>query len=201
MKKSTKLLISLILFLILSGLGLISTDLPTSDNLPTVSPQPISQQNEATNSAPVKSEFAIAGIAGQLAEVSEVVDGDTIKVLIDNQEYTVRYIGINTPETRDPRRPVECFGKQASAKNKELLESKKVILQKDVTEIDKYNRLLRYIYLPLADGQVLFVNDYLVREGYAESSAYPPDIKYQERFDQAEKEARVNQRGLWRECL
>jgi micrococcal nuclease len=111
----------------------------------------------------------------------------------------VRYIGIDTPETVDPRRPVGCFGKEASTKNKELVEGKRVRLEKDVSETDSNGRLLRYIYITVG-GQEIMVNDYLVREGYAHSSAYPPDIKYQNQFDQAEQEARENKRGLWGAC-
>jgi micrococcal nuclease len=126
---------------------------------------------------------------GERIKVAHVVDGDTIK-LEDGQ--VVRYIGIDTPETVDPRKPVQCFGKEASAKNRELVEGKEVRLVKDTSETDKYKRLLRYIYV----GDV-FVNDYLVRNGYAHSSSYPPDVKHQDQFRVAEQEARENKRGLW----
>lgn len=124
--------------------------------------------------------------------VTRVVDGDTIQI---EGGQKVRYIGINTPETVDPRRNVQCFGKEASAKNKELVEGKKVRLEKDVSETDKYHRLLRYVYV----GDI-FVNDYLVRQGYAYVSTYPPDVKYQQQFMDAQKEARENNRGLWATC-
>jgi len=124
-----------------------------------------------------------------VSRVARVVDGDTIK--LENGQ-TVRYIGMDTPETVDPRRPVGCFGKEASAKNKELVSGKDVRLVKDVSDTDKYGRLLRYVYV----GDV-FVNEYLVREGYARASSYPPDVKYQELFRDAEREARENKRGWW----
>ena len=114
-------------------------------------------------------------------KVSRVVDGDTIK--LENGE-TVRYIGIDTPETVDPRKPVQCFGKEASGKNRELVEGREVRLVKDISETDKYKRILRYVYI----GDV-FVNDYLVRNGYAHASSYPPDVKYQDQFREAEQEA------------
>lgn len=133
-------------------------------------------------------------------KVLKVVDGDTIEVLYDGEKKSVRYIGIDTPETVDPRRPVGCFGKEASDENKRLLEGKVVILEKDVSETDKYNRLLRYIYLPLDDGTTLFVNDYLVRQGFAQASTYPPDVRETDRFLQAQTEARDNNRGLWGAC-
>ncbi len=124
--------------------------------------------------------------------VQRVVDGDTIE-LLDGRK--VRYIGVNTPETKDPRRAVQCFGKEAYLKNKELVEGKHVRLEKDVSETDKYGRLLRYVYM-----NDLFVNDYLVRNGFAQVSTYPPDVKFQEQFLQAQKEARENKRGLWSSC-
>jgi micrococcal nuclease len=126
----------------------------------------------------------------ELFTVQRVVDGDTI-VLEGGKK--VRYIGIDTPETVDPNKSVECFGKEASDKNKALVEGKKVRLEKDVSEVDKYDRLLRYIYLE--DGT--FVNLVLVKEGYAHSSTYPPDVKHQEEFTKAEKEAREGGKGLW----
>jgi len=105
----------------------------------------------------------------------------------------VRYIGINAPETVDPRRKVECFGREASDFNVGLVEGKRVRLEKDVSETDRYGRLLRFVYLE--DGG--FVNEILVREGYAYASAYGPDIARKELFAEAEKDARKNRRGLW----
>lgn len=121
--------------------------------------------------------------------VSRVIDGDTIQL---ETGQTVRYIGIDTPETVHPAKPVECFGKEAADKNKELVLGKNVQLEKDVSETDKYGRLLRYVWV----GETL-VNDNLVRNGFAKSSSYPPDIKYQTQLMEAEREARKNNRGLW----
>ena len=75
-----------------------------------------------------------------------------------------------------------------------------MVLQKDVSEVDKYNRLLRYVFLSLDGGQLLFVNDYLVREGFAQVLTYPPDIKYNEQLREAEKSAKENKKGLWGSC-
>jgi micrococcal nuclease len=125
----------------------------------------------------------------------KVVDGDTIDVQLGGRTARVRYIGINTPETVDPRRPVQCFGKEASAKNKELVDGKVVRLERDVSETDRYGRLLRYVYV----GE-LFVNAELVRQGYAQASAYPPDVKHQDLFRSLEREAREAGRGLWGAC-
>ncbi len=130
--------------------------------------------------------------------VKRVIDGDTIE--IENGQK-IRYIGIDTPETVHPDKPVQCFGREASLKNKELVEGKSVRLEKDVSETDKYGRLLLYVYLVNEKSEPsIFINDYLVRQGYAHSSSYPPDVKYQERFRQAEAEARQNNRGLWANC-
>lgn len=124
--------------------------------------------------------------------VTEVIDGDTIRI---EGGYKVRYIGIDTPETVHPSKPVECFGIEASNKNKELVEGKRVRLEKDISETDKYGRLLRYVWI-----DDLFVNDYLIRQGYAYAYTYPPDVKYAEQFAEAQREARENNRGLWSAC-
>ncbi|MFH1561277.1 MAG: thermonuclease family protein [Patescibacteria group bacterium] len=125
----------------------------------------------------------------QKTKVIKVIDGDTIKIEGDG---IVRYIGIDTPETVHPNKPVQCYGEEASSKNKELVEGKEVILEKDISETDKYGRLLRYVWL----GDIL-VNEYLVKEGYAQSSSYPPDVKYQNQFVEAQRQAREEKKGLW----
>lgn len=126
------------------------------------------------------------------AQTVRVIDGDTIEVLIEGQTYTVRYIGIDTPETKHPDKPVEPFGPEAAAKNEELIGGKVVELEKDVSETDQYGRLLRYVYV----GD-LMINAELVRLGYAQVSTYPPDVKYQDLFLQLQREAREANRGLW----
>ena len=127
------------------------------------------------------------------AQVVDVVDGDTIRVEIGGQVYTLRYIGIDTPETVHPSEPVEWMGPEATEANRQLVEGQTVYLEKDVSETDKFGRLLRYVYL--ADGT--FVNAELVRMGYAQSVTYPPDVKYQDVFVQLQQEAREAERGLW----
>ncbi|MCX6705135.1 MAG: thermonuclease family protein, partial [Candidatus Woesebacteria bacterium] len=118
--------------------------------------------------------------------------GDTIEI---EGGKTVRFIGIDTSETVHPTKPVQCYGKEASAKTKELLEGQEIRLEKDISEVDRYNRLLRYIW----KGDIL-INEFLVKEGFAQVSTYPPDVKYQERFLAAQKDARDNNRGLWSVC-
>lgn len=137
-------------------------------------------------------------INGQRVKVIQVIDGDTIEI---ERGQLVRYIGIDTPETVDPRRSVGCFGKEAAEENKKLVENKSVVLTKDVSETDKYQRLLRYVYVMLDNGQVLFVNDHLARQGFAKVSTYPPDVKFTEQLLEAEREAREGNKGLWSKCL
>lgn len=129
---------------------------------------------------------------GNLVKVVRVIDGDTIE--IEGGER-IRYIGIDTPETVDPRKPVQCFGVEASLKNKELVEGKMVRLEKDITDRDKYNRLLRYVYV-----DDTFINLELVKQGFAYSYSYPPDIKYQNQIVKAQQEAHEAKRGLWDLC-
>lgn len=126
-----------------------------------------------------------------LALVTDVVDGDTIYVRIDGEQYTVRYIGVDTPEV-DARLGVECFGAEASAFNRALVEGEMVGLEKNVSETDDFGRLLRYVWL---GGEM--VNSVLVREGYAEAKRYPPDVRHQELLDGLEDEARGAGVGQW----
>ena len=125
----------------------------------------------------------------QLFKVIRVFDGDTMEI---EGGQKVRYIGIDTAEMDDKDPTKLCYAKKAFEKNKELVEDKEVRLEKDLSETDKYGRLLRYVYI----GDV-FVNDYLVRNGFAGVTTYPPDIKFKDQFLEAEKEARENNRGLW----
>lgn len=166
------------------------------------------------------------------ARVIKVTDGDTItvstvltstsasssdasssedfpvKVLVPT-EYKVRMIGINTPETVDPRKEVECFGKEASAKAKEVLANKIVRLDLDPTQqkFDKYNRLLAYVYVIespreigstlVTDAQYLFFNKYMIENGFAYEYTYGMPYVFQKEFKAAEQAARDARRGLW----
>jgi len=128
----------------------------------------------------------------EIATCIEVTDGDTIKVEIDGETYKVRYIGIDTPELHHPTQPVEEYAQEAYEFNKSLVEGKKVRLVKDISEVDRYNRLLRYVYV----GD-LFVNAELVKQGYANASPYPPDVAYEDEFRELETQARNDLLGLW----
>lgn len=118
------------------------------------------------------------------ARVVEVIDGDTIVI---EGGYHVRYIGIDSPEKHEP------FYLEAKRINEDLVEGKVVELQKDITDQDKHGRMLRYIYI-----DDIFVNAEIVRLGYANSNAYPPDIKYQIFLDAMANEAKQLKRGMWR---
>ena len=138
------------------------------------------------------SQIWIAGeTGGYTVLVIRVIDGDTIEIQGGER---VRYIGIDAPETVHPSKPVEHFGKEATEKNRELVEGKRVRLEKDVEDRDEYGRLLRYVW-----RDNMMVNAELVRLGYAYSYSLPPNIKYQELFLQLEKKAREQGLGLWAE--
>ncbi|MBN2472542.1 MAG: thermonuclease family protein [Anaerolineae bacterium] len=123
-------------------------------------------------------------IEGEQAAVLNVIDGDTIDVRLNGERLRVRYIGVNTPERDEP-----CYADATNA-NAALVEGRTVTLVKDVSETDPYGRLLRYIYV---NG--VFVNEALVREGWAERVYYPPDTAYADHFQRLENEARAAGRG------
>jgi endonuclease YncB( thermonuclease family) len=124
---------------------------------------------------------------------AEVVDGDTIR-LADGS--VVRYIGVDTPETVHPKKAVQCYGKEASSFNRSLVEGMPVKLVRDISDTDKYDRLLRYVYLE--DGT--FVNLALIAQGYAQAVTYPPDIAHAAEFRDAQAAARAAGLGLWGSC-
>ena len=130
----------------------------------------------------------------EIAFVSRVIDGDTIEVVLDGQTRTVRYIGIDAPESVDSTRAAEPFGVEASSRNRNLVFGQQVILEKDVSESDQFGRLLRYVRL--TDGTM--VNEVLVAEGFAVVAIFPPDVKYAERLFALQESSRKQERGMWR---
>jgi micrococcal nuclease len=131
----------------------------------------------------------------EVGKVISVIDGDTIEVLIEDQTYRVRYIGIDSPETNSPETGTETFGPEAAEKNRDLLDGNEITLVKDTSETDPYGRLLRYVFVGDLGG--VFVNYELVASGYASASSYPPDIACDETFSSAERNARSQEMGLW----
>jgi len=128
--------------------------------------------------------------------VEQVVDGDTIKVWIEGELQTVRVANSNTPETVDPRKPIECMGKEASEKMKDLVENKLVLLEVDRTqsEKDRYGRLIRFVFLP--DGTDVGLK--LISLGYAYATPYgSTPHQYFETYETAQREAEQNKLGLW----
>lgn len=125
--------------------------------------------------------------------VTRVVDGDTIKINYNSKEESVRLIGIDTPESVHPDASRNVFnGEIASNYTKTLLEGKDIELEFDTQKRDRYGRLLAYVYI---DGTM--VNRLLLKEGYAQVSTYPPNVKYVDEFTKIQKSARENSKGLW----
>jgi micrococcal nuclease len=131
------------------------------------------------------------------AQVIRVVDGDTILVRIDGRRERVRYIGIDSPESVAPGRPVACYGHAASEENERLVGGRTVTLTVDEERRDRYGRLLAYVRRE-PDG--LFVNEELVRGGFASTLEVRPNVRYAGDFRDLEREARAQGRGLWGAC-
>jgi micrococcal nuclease len=139
------------------------------------------------------------------AVVERVVDGDTIMVRITGRvegpgagnaeigaSHSVRLTGIDAPESVDPRREVECFGREAAAATAALLQGRQIRMVVDVEESDRYDRLLRYIYMGAE-----MANARLVVNGYAHAYTYPPNVRHANLFVGLERDARTGDRGLW----
>jgi micrococcal nuclease len=142
-------------------------------------------------------EAAVEAGGGRVAAlVTRVVDGDTVEVSIGGRSEEVRYIGVDTPETVDPDKPVQCFGPQASAFNHRLVEGRRVELAFDAERRDKYGRLLAYVYLP--DGRL--VEAMLARRGLARPLTIAPNDSKAATFERLTAAAGRAGRGLWRAC-
>ena len=130
-------------------------------------------------------------------EVLSIEDGDTIVVNMNGKSERVRFIGVDTPEVKDPRKPVQCFGKKASEFTKNLINNQSVRLEADPenTNRDRYNRLLRYIYLP----NNMLVNAEIIKQGYGFAYTSFPFTKKSE-FKKLENQAKKNGLGLWGDC-
>lgn len=133
-----------------------------------------------------------------VAVVTRVVDGDTVKVQLSNRQETVRYIGVDTPESVKPDTPVQCFAKQASSFNEHLVGGRRVRLVFGREQRDRYGRLLAYVYL--VDSSKDFVNADLVKRGLARTLAIPPNTKFTQKFAALQSEAKETGRGLWSAC-
>lgn len=148
-------------------------------------------EEQKTESAEEKTENPII----ESYKVTNVVDGDTIKINLNGKIETIRIIGINTPETVDPRKPVECFGREASDKTKSLLEGKMVQIEIDKSQGDRdiYGRLLRYVTLP--DGKDFGLE--MISGGYAYEYTYRAPYAKQSIYKSTQIKAKENNKGLW----
>jgi micrococcal nuclease len=184
------------------ALGAISSvQKPASDSPLTSAPPDLAIVNAPTSTPtfrPTPTPAPTFGPGGPTTEarVVRVTDGDTIVVEYDGQEYKVRYIGMDAPETVDPDSPIGLMGPEASTANGALVEGKTVYLEKDVSEIDSFGRLLRYVWV--TDGAAwTLVNLELVRQGFASAKSYPPDIRYDGLYVEGQESAQQSAIGLW----
>jgi micrococcal nuclease len=129
------------------------------------------------------------------ARVVDVIDGDTIRVLADGREVTVRLIGIDTPEEDGPYTELECYGREATDHTTGRLDGADVDLEYDVERTDRYERTLAYVWL---EGEL--VNESILAQGAGVLLTIPPNVAYVERFERAQRSAREAGRGLWGAC-
>lgn len=135
------------------------------------------------------------------ARLVSVTDGDTINVSLNGRTEPVRLILIDTPETHDPNDPPECYGQEATAYLTWLLSlGGDLFLEPDITDRDRFDRLLRYAWLDFGGGEVYLVNEAMVRSGYAALSTYPPDVRYVDQIREGQTFAREHGLGLWAGC-
>lgn len=198
--KSTKKfnIISIIIFVIIVSLFILSIlDNYNSNNL-----NKNYNSNDITNN--INSSVITPTIAKESftkATVKRIVDGDTIIATINNEDFRIRLIGINCPEYTSK---VEEYGKEATEYTSKMLTNKTIYLEKDVSETDKYGRLLRYVWLQIPNHfneeeiKEKMFNALLVINGYAQSATYPPDVKYANYFKDFSNTARKNNIGLWK---
>ena len=132
--------------------------------------------------------------------VMRAVDGDTIMVSAEGRVWDVRLLGIDTPETVDPHRPVGCYGPEASSYTKHLVTGRRVRLVYDRQLHDVYGRWLAYLYLVRPGRPDLFVNARLITAGYARTLSIPPNTAHAADLSALERDAALAGRGLWAAC-
>lgn len=175
-------------------------DQKVADERPTSTPSDVpasstDQVSPSTSSQLANTQLIPTDQKKNLAKVTRVIDGDTLDVEIAGQRERIRLIGMDTPESVDTRKTVECFALEASNKLSKLVGGKEITVTPDPLQgdRDKYNRLLRYAFLP--DGT--HVNRQMISEGYAHEYTYDVPYQYQTEFKRAEQEAQNAKRGLW----
>ncbi|MGQ9547393.1 MAG: thermonuclease family protein [Roseiflexus sp.] len=187
------LLIAAVILLII-GFVTARSDLLVSPE-PTTSPPPQMATTSALVAPPPSPTSLTLPAELERATVTNVADGDTIEVSLNGRTERVRLIGVDTPETSHPSRPVECFGREASAFTRELLRGQTVLLEDDPTQDnrDRFNRLLRFVWFP--DGRL--ANYEIIAQGYGFEYTFRRPYRYQAEFKAAERAARDAQIGLW----
>ena len=145
----------------------------------------------------IPSAFDEAEIFGPY-EIVKITDGDTFKVLIRGEKVTIRPIGIDTPETVHPTKPVQCFGPESSAYAEELLGGSSVYLEYDESQglLDKYDRTLAHVWTV---GKTLYAAD-AIRKGFGREYTYSADYKYKELYLDDQSKAKASSSGLWGSC-
>lgn len=180
MKKIYPIVVLLLIIVSISFFTLINT---SNKNENVIASEALSTNDTVIDSNPVLNE----------CDLIRIVDGDTLEVTYNSKKEKVRLIGINTPESVHPDETKNTeFGKMSSDFTKSQLDGKKIQLEFDVEERDKYGRLLAYVYV---DGKMF--NKTLLEKGYAQIATYPPNVKYVEDFKALQSVARENNKGLW----
>lgn len=188
MSTKVKIILGVIGLLIFAQVLQVASSTPTNKT---------ASQTSSTSSEPTATEPTptIQAQPKSLYDVVKVIDGDTIDVSIDGKIERIRLIGVDTPEVVDPRKPVQCFGQEASAKMHKLLDGKKVSLESDQSQgdKDKYSRLLRFVF---TEDNINVAHE-LILSGFAHEYTYNLPYKYQKEFKEAQQFAEKNELGLW----
>ena len=200
-QKLKKILLIIISFftLLFGGIWIYAISQPTppkTEEKTTIAPTTTQTPTEELSPAQSQEQTKDVNSDKQEVKVTRVIDGDTIEVSIEGKTEKVRLIGVDTPETVDPRKTVQCFGEKASKVTKDALINQTVWLESDSTQgdRDKYSRLLRYVWTD--DGTVDF-GKVLISTGFAYEYTYNTPYKYQSSYKQAQSEAEQNKKGLW----
>jgi micrococcal nuclease len=183
--------LGILLFLSACGAQSSSELKPSTETEDFVQPDQHAAEGQIEKESPVKT----AGTTDHIpVKLVQTVDGDTIRILYNGQEKTVRYLLIDTPETKHPQLGVQPFGKEANNRNKQLVNSGKLEIEFDIGDrYDKYGRLLAYVYV---NGKS--VQEQLVKEGLARVAyVYPPNTRYLDSYKNAEADAKKKQLGIW----
>jgi len=197
---------SLVPLLLLIACTLATPTAPPATRLPSPSPTATSVSRSlptpTPGAVPTAPPAAVAGspVTGERATVRTVIDGDTLTVVTARGEAVVRLIGIDAPERGTDGRATECFYEEATQLLAELTPpGSLVLLERDVSDTDRYGRLLRYVWVE-RHGQWVLVNEELVTRGAAVAREYPPDTRYADRLAAAQQRARTSGAGLWGNC-